>query len=159
MAAVKTTVRLPGLAAPAVALLLWVATGCSVLEDNGTHLADALERRAQHLASSNRNEEVVEYEPLTGINQSYYIEMTPSDTTQAPYGGYLVVSGKNSGGTSYHGRFVYTPKRLYITKTNAGARLTLRKNGDRIEVVDLQEPKRPKGGRRAFASCNDGVFS
>ena len=121
-----------------MAFVAGFAPGCSVLEDNGTHLAYALEKGAKHLAGSNASEEVVTYEPLTGINQSYYIELTPSDTGQAPYGGYLVVSGKNSGGTSYHGRFVYTPKRLYVAKVNAGAKLTLRKNGDRIEVVGLE---------------------
>ncbi len=90
-----------------------------------------MEKGANQLRSSDRTELVIDYEPLTGVNQDYYIELTPSHKTDAPYGGYIVVSGKNGGGTSYHGRFVYTPKRLYIVKRNAGAKITLRKNGDR----------------------------
>jgi len=116
----------------------WFFGGCSALEDNGTHLASVLERGAAELRGSFLTQMVFDYEPLTGINQDYYIEITPSNQTQAPYGGYLVVSGQNSGGTSYHGRFVYTPARLYVQKHNAAAKITLRKNGDRIEVVELK---------------------
>ena len=132
----KTLLRLLGLATVLFTILLTV--GCTLLEDNGTHLAFALEKGAKHLRSSDRSEEVVHYEPLSGIHQTYYIELTPSHSLQPFYGGYLVVSGENHGGTSYHGRFVYTPARLYLMKTNAAAELTLRKNGDRIEVVEIR---------------------
>ncbi len=119
-----------------IALLPMVA--CSVFEDNGTHLAYALEAGAKRLQSSGRSEEVIAYEPLSGIDQSYYVELTPSNSLQPPFGGYLVVSGRNSGGTSYHGRFVYTPTRFYVVKQKAAAQITLRKNGGRIEVVDVR---------------------
>ena len=125
-----------GLALAVIAVL--PMTACSVFEDNGTHLAYALEAGAKRLQSSGRDEEVITYEPLSGIDQGYYVELTPSNSLQPPFGGYLVVSGKNSGGTSYHGRFVYTPTRFYVVKQNAAARITLRKNGGRIEVVDVR---------------------
>src|SRR3982074_1132058 len=51
--------------------------GC-IWEDNGTHLAYALERGAKHLKESNSLEEGVHYEPLTGTAQTYYIEIFPS---------------------------------------------------------------------------------
>jgi hypothetical protein len=111
--------------------------GC-IWEDNGTHLAYALERGAKHLKESNSLEEVVHYEPLTGTAQTYYIEIFPSTSLQPPYSRGLTVGGRNGGGTSYHQRFVYVPTRLYIRKTNAATDIVLRKHGDRIEVVELR---------------------
>jgi hypothetical protein len=123
-----------------IALLtaVWLGAGCSALEDNATHLAAVLEQGAADLRTSYRSDMVYDYEPLGGLNEDYYIEMVPSEKSDAPYGGYIVVGGLKSGGTSYHGRFVYVPKRLYVQKHNAATKITLRKNGTRIEVVDLQ---------------------
>jgi len=51
----------------------------------------------------------------------------------------LVVSGKTSGGTSYHNRFVFVSQRLYLKKDLGGStELVLHKDGDRISVVDLR---------------------
>jgi hypothetical protein len=54
-------------------------------------------------------------------------------------GSYLVVSGRTSGGTSYHNRFVFVPQRLYLKKDQGGStEIILRKDGDRISVVELR---------------------
>jgi len=134
-AANKLSVLLP--------LLLALLSGCTAFEDNGTHLASALEKGAKELRASNDAEIVVHYETLDSPGQSYYVEITPSlDPSwarQDVWGSYLVVSGKTSGGTSYHNRFVYVPQRLYIKKDSGGAtELVLRKDGDRISVVALR---------------------
>ena len=45
--------------------------GCNFLEDNGTHLAYALEKGAGQLRASGARELVVRYETLDGPAQSY----------------------------------------------------------------------------------------
>jgi hypothetical protein len=121
------------------ALLL---SSCGALEDNGTHLAYALEKAAKELRASSATEAVVHYEPLDGINQSYYVELTPSIGESGKpsdiWGSYLVVSGKTSGGTSYHNRYVFVPQRLYIQKAKGATELVLKKEGDRISVVEVR---------------------
>jgi hypothetical protein len=123
----------------AVALL----AGCTFLEDNGTHLAYALEKGAKQLRSSDATELVVHYETLDGPDQGYYVEITPSfgESVQvgARWSSYLVVSGKTSGGTSHHNGFLFVPERLYIRKEKGGVTdVVLRKDGDRISVVALR---------------------
>jgi hypothetical protein len=131
-----------GLLAATIAL-----SGCTILEDNGTHLAFALERGAKKLRASNLSEYVVHYEPLEGINETYEINMIHSrevvqvdvfGNTLRPGGSSLTVTGRNNGGTNYHERFVFTPRDLHIVKTNAPAEVVLRKVGDRIDVVELR---------------------
>jgi hypothetical protein len=117
--------------------------GCNLLEDNGTHLAYALEKSVSQLRASGAKELVSRYETLDGPAQGYYVEITPSlDPSwqkQDVWGSYLVVSGRTSGGTSYHNRFVFVPQRLYIKKEQGGAtEVVLRKDADRISVVELR---------------------
>jgi hypothetical protein len=132
------------IAAFSVVLALASATGCtSILEDNGTHLAYALEKASKKLRTSDATEVVVHYETLDALNQSYYVEITPSfgesGQNNGVWGSYLVVSGKTSGGTSYHNRFVFVPNRLYTRKDHGGAtELVLRKDGERISVVEIR---------------------
>ena len=122
------------------------AAGCTLLEDNGTHLAYALEKGAEALRASQAVERVVKYDTLNGPSQSYYVEVTPSIVEPkegaAPiserWSSYLVVSEKTSGGTSYHNRFVFVPKRLYLEKSSGPTEVVLRKNGDRIDIVELR---------------------
>jgi hypothetical protein len=127
----------------ALALLLLSASGCgNAFEDNGTHLSYALEKGARQLRASNASELVVRYETLDKLKEPYYVEITPSMAAgQASniWGSYLVVSGKTSGGTSYHNRFVFVPQRLYLKKDLGGStELVLRKDGDHISVVELR---------------------
>lgn len=117
--------------------------GCNFLEDNGTHLAYALEKGASQLRASGARELVVRYETLDGPAQGYYVEITPSlDPSwqrQDVWGSYLVVSGRTSGGTSYHNRFVFVPQRLYIMKEQGGAtEVVLRKDAGRISAVGVR---------------------
>src|SRR3954471_22994369 len=131
---------LPTCAALLVAALLH---GCNFLEDNGTHLAYALEKGAKDLRASSARELVVKYKTLDGDAQSYYVEITPSlDPSwqrQDVWGSYLVVSGRTSGGTSYHNRFVFVPQRLYVKKEQGGpTEVVLRKDAARISVVEVR---------------------
>ena len=131
------------LAVCAVVLVTAFLHGCNFLEDNGTHLAYALEKGASQLRASGARELVVRYETLDGPAQSYYVEITPSlDPSwqrQDIWGSYIVVSGRTSGGTSYHNRFVFVPQRLYIKKEQGGAtEIVLRKDADRISVAEVR---------------------
>jgi hypothetical protein len=127
----------------AVAIWLLSCAGCgNAFEDNGTHLAYALEKGAQQLRASSAPEFIVKYETLDKLDDAYYIEITPSIVVGSPtniWGSYLVVSGKTSGGTSYHNRFVFVPERLYLEKNHGGStEVVLRKDGDRVSAVDLR---------------------
>ena len=127
----------------AVVLALLSSSGCGhAFEDNGTHLSFALEKGSQQLRSSTATELVVHYETLDKPDDPYYVEITPSVAAgQASniWGSYLVVSGKTSGGTSYHNRFVFVPQRLYLKKDLGGStELLLHKDGDRISIVELR---------------------
>ena len=113
-------VRSPG-ATILLALSLLLLSGCGkLLEDNGTHLAFAIEKEVSKLRrASGAGGSVVHYETLDDANYPCYVEITPSfpeGRTSSVPGSYLVVSGKTPGGTSYHNRFVFVPQRLYIKK-------------------------------------------
>jgi hypothetical protein len=113
--------------------------GCTWFEDNGTHLAYALEKGAAKLRKSDKTELIVTYTTLDASTQPYYVEITPSGDAGGRWGSYLVVSGKTSGGTSYHNRFVYVPTRLHIEKKTGGTtEVVLRRDGDRISVIALR---------------------
>ena len=125
------------------ALLLLLLSGCGGLfEDNGTHLAHAIEKEATKLRESSASEMVVQYETLDGGSDPYYVEITPSfpeGRASSVPGSYLVVSGRTPGGTSYHNRFVLVPQRLYIKKEHGGPTyLVLRRDGDGVSVVELR---------------------
>lgn len=137
-----TTVKVRTAWSWSAALLLLSACG-NFLEDNGTHLAHALEKGAATLRTSSDSELVVPYETLDGGHDPYYIEITPSFTAGQPSnvpGSYLVVSGTTRGGTSYHNRFVLVPQRLYIEKGQGGpSELVLRKSRDgNVEIVEVR---------------------
>ena len=105
-------------------VFLVLLSGCGRLfEDNGTHLAFAIEKEAAKLRASDANEAVVHYETLGGANDPYYVEVTPSfpegRATSVP-GSYLVVSGTTPGGTSYHNRFVLCRNIFTLKRTAAG---------------------------------------
>jgi hypothetical protein len=117
--------------------------GCgSAFEDNGTHLAHALEKGASELRASNASELVVHYKTLDNSKEPYYVEITPSiaaGQASSIWGSYLVVSGKTSGGTSYHNRFVFVPQRLYFKKDLGGpTEVILHKDRDHVSVVELR---------------------
>jgi len=124
-------------------LVVVLLVGCGRLfEDNGTHLAYALEKAANELRASDASETVVHYVPLDGPDGSYYVEITPSLNDPGPasavWSSYLVVTGKTAGGTSYHNRFVFVPKRLFLRKARGETEVVLRKTGDRVSVVELR---------------------
>jgi hypothetical protein len=123
--------------------VLLLLCGCgSLFEDNGTHLASALESGAAKLRASADSQLFVEYETLDSGHDPYYIEITPSFSADQPSSipnSYIVVSGKTRGGTSYHNRFVLVPQRLYIEKSAGGpTEIQLRRDGDKVSVVELR---------------------
>jgi len=128
---------------PISAVVLFSICGCGgAFEDNGTHLAYALEKGASELRASKVSELVLHYKTLDSLAEPYYVEITPSIAVgQASniWGSYLVVSGRSSGGTSYHNRFVFVPQRLYLKKELGGlTEVVLHKDGDRVSVVELR---------------------
>lgn len=127
----------------AACVFLFLLSGCgSLFEDNGTHLAYALEKGAAQLRASSASMLIVHFETLDNMNEPYYVEVTPSlgaGQTSNIWGSYVVVSGKRSGGTSYHNRFVFVPQRLFIKKQQGGPTdLVLRKDDGRVNVVELR---------------------
>ena len=117
------------------------------LVDNGTHLAYALEQGARELRASDRSEYIVHYKPLGGLDETYEVTMRQSrevvrvdawGNTLNRGGGSLAVTGRYRGGTTYHERFVFTPRDLHIVKTNAATEIVLRKTADRIDAVELR---------------------
>ena len=127
--------------ATCVLVLLTAACG-TALEDNGTHLAHLLENGTGKLRDSGARELVVQYTTLDREDEPYYVEITPSFPDGAAgsvSGSYLVVSGKRSGGTSYHNRFVLVPERFYVEKPSGGVtEVTIRRDGDRISIVSVR---------------------
>ena len=125
-----------------VLLLAGLCACGNLLQDNGTHLAYALENGADALRRSNLSEWTVRYETLDGPGYPFYVEITPSlqpGQTSGVWSSYIVVSGRTGGGTSYHNRFVYVPRRLYIKRDDGGlVRIELRRNGSRIDVVGIR---------------------
>jgi hypothetical protein len=137
----------PGFVMGCLLMAVTILSGCTILEDNGTHLAFALEHGARELRASTLSEYIVRYEPLEGINETYEITLQHSrevvrvdafGNTLNHGGGYLTVTGRHNGGTNYHERYVFTPRDLHIVKTNAPTEVVLRKVGDRIDVVELR---------------------
>lgn len=122
--------------------VLWLYGCGGAFEDNGTHLAYALEKGASELRASHASELVVHYKTLDSLMEPYYVELTPSIAARQAsniWGSYLVVSGKTSGGTSYHNRFVFVPQRLYLKKDLGGlTEVVLHKDGDHVSVVELR---------------------
>ena len=124
-------------------LLSILLAGCGrIFEDNGTHLAYAIEKGAAKLRASGGHEIVVHYTTLDGANDPYYVEITPSfpeGRTTSVARSYLVVSGKTPGGTSYHNRFVVVPQRLYVKKDQGGTTdIVLQKDRDQVAVVEVR---------------------
>jgi hypothetical protein len=76
------------------------------------------------------------------LKEPYYVELTPSIVAGEAsdiWGSYLVVSGKTSGGTSQHNKFVFVPQRPYIETTFGGSTgLVFRKDSDRNSAVELR---------------------
>jgi hypothetical protein len=126
----------------AISIALLGLCGCS---DNGVHLGFALTKGAETLEKKpDGSELVIRYEPLSGIHQVYYVNIPPSKSTVAPYrGDYLAVGGKRCGSTGYYTQIVYvgpSSNSYYtfsVTKTNAPTFLTLRKTGNRVELIDV----------------------
>ncbi len=104
--------------------------GCDWLEDNGMHMGYCLKDGAKKLARSTNTELVIRYEPLDGIHQIYDVEFNPDSV--------LLIGGKREGTTTFHLRYVHVGRRFALMKTNEPTFVTLRKAGDRIDVVDVR---------------------
>ena len=127
----------------AISIALLGLCGCS---DNGVHLGFALTKGAETLEKRpDGSELVIRYEPLSGIHQVYYVNIPPSVSTVPPYRARceLAVGGTDCGSTAYYQQVVYVgpgANSIYafsVTKTNAATFLTLRKNENRIELIDV----------------------
>jgi hypothetical protein len=98
--------------------------------DNGEHMGYVLREGAEKLKRSNNTELVVEYQPMTGIQQEYYVKFNACS--------FVTVGGERGGSTTYHRRWVFVSDDLTVYKTNEATFITLRKNGERIDVVEVR---------------------
>ncbi len=130
-------------------LLLYSFCGCSdKRRDNGEQLGYELRLGAEKLKRSQDTELIMEYHPLTGIQQVYYVDFQPSSNpikkpnpggSVPMYGkGYVSVSGKRGGSTTSHQLYVHVNEHFTVYKTNEATFITLRKAGERIDVVDVR---------------------
>jgi hypothetical protein len=123
-----------------IVLLLILSFACKVFYDDSTYLAARLKKAATRLRSSSDTEAVVRYVPLGGVDQTYEVRFLPSEQSPPPYSPRptLTVTGRTGGHTNSHRRSFSVPKELRVSKTNTFVEIVLRKNGDRIEVVELR---------------------
>jgi hypothetical protein len=121
-----------------------VSCGAHILGDEGEWLGERIGDAADQLRHSAQAELVISYVPESGINQEYSIGIGKSRWCPNPpcyenRGALTVeVARGRHGSTTYHMRFVAVPKPLEIHKVGEATRLVLRKNGDRIELVELR---------------------
>ena len=116
--------------------------------DNGEHMGHVLRKGAEQLRRSNETELVLEYQPMTGIQQEYSVKFRASTnptgrpfpgTTFVSYGREAVfVGGQRYGSTTSHQLWVYVTDDFAIDKKNEATFITLRRNGDRIDVVKVR---------------------
>jgi hypothetical protein len=113
-----------------VALVCAGLCSCNWLEDDGVHLAYCLKAGAKALQRSADTESTIAFEPLDGTNQVYTVQFCQNSA--------VVVWSKHGGSSTYQLNYVTLPKDFYLHKTNAATLVTLRKNGDRVDVVDVR---------------------
>jgi hypothetical protein len=104
--------------------------GCGWLEDDGVHLAYCLKDGAKALQRSADTELTVAFQPLDGTNQNYTVQFCRNSL--------VVVWSKHGGSSTYQLNYVALPQDFYLHKTNEATFVTLRKNGDRIDVVAVR---------------------
>ena len=104
--------------------------GCKWLSDDGVHLAECLKAGARTLQRSADKELTVAFEPLDGTNQIYTVQFCKDSL--------VVVWSKHGGSSTYQLNYVALPQDFLLHKTNEATFVTLRKNGDRVEVVDVR---------------------
>lgn len=104
--------------------------GCDWLSDDGVHLAECLKTGAETLQRSTDGKLTMAFEPLDGTNQIY--------TVQFCIDSLVVVWSKHGGSSTYQLNYVALPQDFYLHKTNEATFVTLRKNGGRIDVVNVR---------------------
>lgn len=93
-------------------------TACSLLEDPATRLAYVIESEVRHLGQGEGAHYTIRYRPPVSLardDDSYSVQF---DKVGALIVWYKNASGKviDSGSTSYHDRFVATPKTYIVDK-------------------------------------------
>jgi hypothetical protein len=120
--------------------LVVLLTGCAetTFEDSGTKLAGVIVRGAKCLRATDAAEIVVRYEPIHGSHQEYDVNIYHTGPQKPGTPGNVVEVRCETGGyTSWHQRYVFVPRDLHVAKSNQDTAITLRKVGDRIDVVAL----------------------
>ena len=113
-----------------IAAICLALCGCDWLSDDGVHLAESLKDGANALQRSADTELTVAFEPLDGTNQIYTVQFCKNSA--------VVVWSKHGGSSTYQLNYVALPQDFYLHKTNEATFVTLRKNGDRIDVVKVR---------------------
>ena len=124
-----------------VACLLFPLAGCGALEDPGTRLGYAIERGAKHLPTDEGADYTIHYHPPKSLGErggSYSVQL---DKVGALIVWYKNASGKvtASGSTSYHARFVDTPRTWKLDKPgDADLDITLQREHGRAVITDVE---------------------
>jgi hypothetical protein len=120
--------------------LLWL-TGCGLLNDPATRLAYAIEAGVRHLGSEEGDRYAIRYEPPSNLRAhggSYSVQL---DKVGALIVWYKDASGKvvAGGSTSYHSRFVDTPRTFKIDKPgSASLVIEIERKGGRCVITDVR---------------------
>jgi hypothetical protein len=120
--------------------LLWL-TGCGLFTDPATRLAYAIEAGVRHLGSKDGDRYAIRYKPpseLRAHGGSYSVQL---DKVGALIVWYKDANGKvtASGSTSYHSRFVDTPRTFKIDKPgNAALVIEIERKGGRCVITDVR---------------------
>lgn len=104
-------------------LLLLVA--CSLLQDPATRLASAIEAGAGHLPRQEGSRYTIRYQPPAKLSARGFSYSVQIDKVGALIVWYKDAGGKvmESGSTSYHSRFVVTPRTYKIDKPGSSVLL------------------------------------
>jgi hypothetical protein len=113
-----------------IAAVCLAVAGCNWLSDDGVHLAYCLKDGARALQRSADPELTVAFTPLDGTNQIYTVQFCKDSL--------VVVWSQHGGSSTYQLNYVALPQNFLLHKTNAAMFITLRKNGDRIDVVNVR---------------------
>jgi hypothetical protein len=120
---------------------LILLTGCGLFTDPATRLAYAIEAGVRHLGSTDGDRYAIRYEPPSELGAnggSYSVQL---DKVGALIVWYKDANGRvtASGSTSYHSRFVDTPRTFKIDKPgNAVLVIEIERRGGRCIITDVR---------------------
>ena len=123
------------------ACLLLIIPACGALTDPATRLAFAIERGVRQLPASDGASYTIRYQPPDTLGQHDDTYTVQLDKVGALIVWYKDANGTviDSGSTSYHARFVDTPRTYLVDKPgDAALNITIRREGGRAVVTNVE---------------------